>query len=346
MTNTVNTQDLDTVNGIDVTTSAFQINTVPAIDITTSAFQAPSIGVVDLTQSLFQAEYVPPQDLTGPLYQLPEGTTDQMYAKVIPLDVSRLTTGPGGKGAFDVIMASLAAQLLGEYNNNRITGGEYTKAYIELTQSALQMAVQFVLGSDQAFWAAQTAQIAAITGRIQMESARFNYQNTAPIAAANARVELEAARYNTQNTLPIQSASARIAMETGRYSYQNLLSAQAVKATLDMESSRFTYQNILPAQFAMVAEQGNQARAQTSNTRLDGSAVVGVMGAQEALYEQQIVSYKRDAEVKAAKLFSDTWITQATIVDGLPVPPCFSNDSINEAFTVIMANNGFGTPEA
>jgi len=222
-----------------------------------------------------------PVDITSSLFQLPELGTDTMYAAVQPMNISRVTTGSvGGTGAFDQLMAGMKAQLKHEYENNRITGAEYTKAFTDLTAAAMQTAVQFVLGADASFWSSQTAQIQAITGRIAMETARF------------------------------------------------------------------TYQNILPAQFALVAEQGDAQRAQTSDTRLDGVPIAGVMGAQEALYKQQIISYQRDAEVKAAKIFTDAWITQKTIDDGLLPPNGFTNDSVNLVLTSIMSNNGFGAPVA
>jgi hypothetical protein len=48
-------------------------------------------------------------------------------------------------------------------------------------------------------------------------------------------------------------------------------------------------------------------------SRTDGALIVGSIGKQKALYDQQITSYKRDAEHKATKLFTDTWITQKTL---------------------------------
>ena len=227
---------------------------------------------VNITDAVAIAEV----DITSAIFQLPTTVSDQMYAKVNPPNITNLTTGTVlGTGVFDIMMASVKAQLREEYECNRITGGEYAKAFIELTSAALQNAVQYSLTADTSFWQAQTAQVQAITGRIQMENARFTYQNT------------------------------------------------------------------LPAQFAQIVEQGNQSRAQTSDTRLDGIPVAGVMGAQESLYKQQVTSYQRDAEVKAAKIFSDSWITQKTIDSGLLPPQAFTNDSVNNILACIMTNNGF-----
>lgn len=243
-------------------------------------------------------------DITLPIYNIPEDTSSAMYAVLTPVVISEVTTGAvGGTGAFDQLMAGVKAHLDTEFENGRITGSEYTKAYIETSQIAMQTALQFVLGKDQAFWAAQTAQIQAVTARIAMEAARFNYLNLLPLQEAGLVTQNATAAYGLANTLPAQLAN-------------------------------------LQEQLVLLTQQAEVQRAQTSNTLLDGvTPVGGVMGSQEALYNQQITSYKRDAECKAAKIFSDSWITQKTIDSGLTAPTCFTNDSVNEVLAVVMGNN-------
>jgi hypothetical protein len=251
-------------------------------------------------------------DITSAEFQVPVSAVapvSQMYASVAPVDITALTTGViNGTGAFDLIMAAVSAQLLNEFNNNRITGGEYTKAYIEATQAALQTALQFVLGANQAFWQAQNQQIAAVTGMVSLETARYNYDTTLPLETNTLSIQSSAAAFNLANTLPAQLTN-------------------------------------IEAQFTLITNQSEVQHAQVSDFRLDGlTPITGVMGSQEALYKQQIISYQRDAEVKAAKIFSDTWITQKTIDSGLLAPNCFDNNTTNQIMAVIMANNTFGTP--
>lgn len=221
-------------------------------------------------------------DISSAQFQVPVSASSNpvspLYAPVKTVDVTTLTSGAtDGTGIFDKLMQGVAAQLQGEFEAGRITGGDYTKAYIELTQAALANSVQFALGSQQAFWSAQTAQIQAMTGMIQVETARY------------------------------------------------------------------TYQNILPMQASLVTEQANAQRGQTSDTRLDGTSIAGVMGTQKSLYGQQIISYQRDAECKAAKFFTDAWITQKTIDDGLVPPNGFTNTTVNTVLNKIMQANNFGT---
>lgn len=59
------------------------------------------------------------------------------------------------------------------------------------------------------------------------------------------------------------------------------------------------------------------------------------------LYKQQIISYQRDAEVKAARVFTDAWITMKTIDEGLKAPNGFTNERIDDVLAKIRDENGF-----
>lgn len=144
---------------------------------------------------------VPPislADLDDSIFQLPESLTNY---DIVPLNNAALTTGTvGGDGTFDVVMGSISAHLKAEYDKNRITGAEYTQAYIALTQAALQASVQFLLGRDQAFWMAQKAQVDAIKARVDLEIARLQYGYLVPAQIALLQEQMEAARAQTLNT--------------------------------------------------------------------------------------------------------------------------------------------------
>lgn len=59
------------------------------------------------------------------------------------------------------------------------------------------------------------------------------------------------------------------------------------------------------------------------------------------LYEQQITSYQRDAEVKAARIFTDAWITMKTIDEGIEPPDGFTNARIDDVLKTLRDANGF-----
>jgi len=96
------------------------------------------------------ATFVTPTiSLGDELLQVPVELTDPMYAKVVGPKVADITSqAVGGTGVFDVMMSTLSAHIKSEYQANRITGAEYAKSYVALTQLAMGSAVQFVLAKE------------------------------------------------------------------------------------------------------------------------------------------------------------------------------------------------------
>lgn len=87
---------------------------------------------------------------------------------------------------------------------------------------------------------------------------------------------------------------------------------------------------------ALIAQKVKTEKAQIQDT-VDGEVVVGVTGAQTALYKQQKEGFIRDAEQKALKIISDTWITRKTVDDGTPLPTGFDTGAV-DAFTRKVAD--------
>lgn len=259
---------------------------------------------------------IPEVDFTKPEFQLPFDPDGPLYAAVPQITINDLTTRViGGAGVFDSLMDAFKAHLREEMDKNRITGAEYTKAYIALSESAMSQSVAFLLGKDQAFWQAQTAQFQAITARVEMESSKIR-------AAA---IQLEALNTKANFALTkMKIASEEIGVCTAKYNLETMLPQQLKNLTVQED---------------LLTEQMEAQRGQTSDTRTDALPVRGVMGKQKDLYAQQITSYQRDSEVKAGKLFTDAWITMKSIDEGLLPPSGFSNASIDTVLTALKTNN-------
>lgn len=258
---------------------------------------------------------IPDVDLDAPEFQLPPvGSIGDPVTKLTNAD---LTTGQvNGAGTFDQIMVGLAAQLKEQFDKGRITGEQYAKAYTTLTEGAMSNAVQFLLGRDQSYWQAITAQLQAQVAQAQVITARVELET--------AKVKLQALRYET---LTQQAAYALTKMK---------LATESVGYC----AAQYSLDNILPAQKLLITEQSEAQRAQTLDTRLDGvTPVTGQIGKQKDLYSQQITSYKRDSEVKAAKLFTDAWITMKTIDEGLLPPTNFANASLDTILATLKSVN-------
>lgn len=253
---------------------------------------------------------LPDIDMSGPEWDIPGGDDSPIFGAITKITNESLTTREvGGSGTFDALMESAHNHLKAEFKANRITGGEYTKAYIAMMESCMSNAVQFLLGRDQAYWAAAMAQIQAVTARVQLATTKAQFV-LAKIQALSAKSEYALTKM-------------KIATESETYC-----------------AALFNASQMLPQQLKLITEQTEAQRAQTLDTRTDGAAVKGSVGKQKELYSQQITSYQRDAEVKASKLFTDAWITQKTIDEGLNPPNGFTNASIDTILTKLKSNNG------
>lgn len=274
---------------------------------------------------------IPQIDINGPNFQIPGGTDSALYHQVSKLTNDDLTSGTlEGAGTFDALMRGFKVHLKEEYNQSRITGAEYTKAYTALVESAMGQGVQYLLGRDASFWQGVSAQIQAITAKLQLETARVRHA-TAQLEALNQ----EATFALTKMRLANESMQYCIS----KFNLEQMLPAQ--KTGQDIANSTATYNRdeILPRQRDLLREQIEVQRAQTLDSRTDGTLIVGAVGKQKDLYSQQITSYQRDSELKAAKLFSDAWTVQKTVDEGFVAPPNFQNPSLDTVLGHIRTNN-------
>lgn len=266
----------------------------------------------DLMNSLLTGEVfaTPTVNLDDPAFNFPNGVGNPLYNIIPKLTNEDLTTRVvGGTGTYDAIMASQAAHLKVEFNQGRITGGEYTKAYVALAQAAAGQAIQFLLGKDQAYWAAVVSQGQALVAKVQLETVK------AQLAIAQAELK------NQRVTFAVNKV--RLANEDAQFGI-----------------AKYNLEHILPAQKILVKEQGEAQRAQTLDTRSDGAVVAGSVKSQKDLYAQQITSYKRSSEINAAKVFTDAWVADSAIQDSPIVPAAFTGANISEVLTAIKTLNG------
>ena len=194
------------------------------------------------------------------------------------LDNDALTTiAIDGTGTFDVLMQAFELHLQREYVAGRITGDQYTKAYVAMTTAAMSNAVQFLMGRDNAYW----------------------------------------------NNVLVKN---QVDSEKGRLAQLKLQLA------------------VLDEQYCLVKEQVEAKRAETLDTRTDGiTPIAGSVGKQKDLYTQQIDSYQKDATYKVAKLYSDAFIAQKTLDEGLLAPNEYTNAEVDQVLAHARSNVGIPT---
>ena len=148
--------------------------------------------------------------------------------------------------------------------------------------------------------------------------------------------------YLGQMTAVLQQSVAFLVQRDAIYLNNLLTQAQIDKANKELALLDKQIE-LIEAQIAsqesnntLIAQKVKTEKAQIQDT-VDGEAVVGVTGAQTALYKQQKEGFIRDAEQKALKIISDTWITRKTVDDGTPLPTGFDTGAV-DAFTRKVAD--------
>ena len=145
---------------------------------------------------------VPDIDYSSDEYKIPGGTDSSLYNVLVPISVDQLTEKRvDGNGIFDTLMSALSAQLKFEFNENRITGSEYTKAYIAGVEVCMATALQFLLGKDAAYWEAIKSQAEAITAKLALQTAKYQTE------AARYQVELIKEQTETQRAQTLETRS-------------------------------------------------------------------------------------------------------------------------------------------
>jgi hypothetical protein len=281
---------------------------------------------------------IPTIDFSGSEYTIPGDINSDAYDVLVRLSDSDLTTGAiNGTGAFDKLMVGVAAQLQGEYDAGRITGVEYTKAYIALTGSALSSSLQYLLSRDAAYWQAVQAQAASVTARVQLATAkiqnaaaqleamnvRANYALT-KLKLASMDIEYATSKYNLDNILPaqnvlladqhnqnIQQISNLVTEQDNMIKQGTLVDSQKLGQDGQNATSAYNLENLLPSQLA-------QTNAQTSLLSYDLTAVkpveVANLNKQGTLLDSQKLGQDKQNDTAAYNL-STILVKQAGLLD-------------------------------
>lgn len=226
---------------------------------------------------------VPKVDFNDPAFQIPEDLADALQKVPDALTLDLLTECKlDGAGAFDKIMISLKLHLQQEYEEQRITGAEYAKVYVAMMQYALQYAVQFLLGKDNAYYTALNIQAQALTANLDAYTAKVR------LAIAQSQAHLSKAQYANE-----------------------VLKLSTVDKQTDLIMAQTETQE---KQKDLLIEQTEQAHAQVSDTRIDGTTpVTGYTGNQNKLLQQQVQAFKNDTVIKGTKIFTDSFATQLSM---------------------------------
>lgn len=144
--------------------------------------------------------------------------------------------------------------------------------------------------------------------------------------------------YQTANILVAQNDGLTKDNAIKDYQLSDVLTAQVANMVEDTQAKAYQRTFILPATLDNLNEQIEGSRAKTLDTRRDGTTVTGSVGVQKDLQNEQITSYKRDAETKMVKLVIDTWMLQRSTDEGLAPPTSLNDSALNALIGGLRTN--------
>ena len=203
-----------------------------------------------------------------------------------------------------------------EFTNREIQPIERDLQNFNLTQTKV---------TEHAISAYQLNSLLPVT--LGQEQHKLNFQMPAQTAMINEQKE-------SQRAQTLDTRSDNLTPVSG------LLGKQKDGIVIDNTSKQYQLDNTLPIQLDLVKEQRESERAKTTDTRTDGTIIIGSVGKQKELYTQQIDSFVKDAKHKTAKMYLDGWITQKTLDEGLTAPTELQNTTVNSVMSGIRTANG------
>lgn len=214
-----------------------------------------------------------------------------------------------GDGVFDRLMRATSLHLKDELDGGRIRATEYATVYTTSIAAVMQQSVAFLLEREKAFYSAELIKQQALTEQRQQKVLDQQLQN---LIAEEDLIKNNIAKTNA---------------EIG------LVNAQRCK-TVDEAT-------LIRAQLPKVEAESNLLRQKTATelAQIDGTDVLelSVIGRQLSLYRAQTLGFKRDAEHKAARVFTDAVAVRDGIEDGSTWGVhSLNNDNLNTAITTLL----------
>lgn len=268
----------------------------------------------------------------------------------VTLDITKLTECTlEGSGVLDKLLHTARVHLQDEFQQGRITGKEYSNAYIAIYDRMVQSAIAYTLAADKAPYEiaqleAQTAllseqrkhveeetryKLPAEIQQIQAQTDLINYQKAELLPAQAAltvqqKTNLEADGLNIPKQGELIDAQVIATLREGDLKEKQILLAEKEVLLRDKELSIKEQQLLLAAkELLLKAEEIEVAKTQsalyaqkviTERAQVDKSVVGAgsVIDTNNKLLNAQADAYEKEQVIKAVKLAMDTFITGYT----------------------------------
>lgn len=222
----------------------------------------------------------PEIDLSDSKYSFTPDPSSVLYREPEDITIDKLTEiSLDGDGIFDKMMRAVDLHINREFKDNRITGDQYAKVYVEVMLGVLNNATQFLLTKDQNRWQSIQAQMQARITEIQATSALIDLER---VKLEAAKLTFEMATSKTQYALTkinVANAQAQHCLIAAQTEKENYVNENILPITLAQEQNKLSV--TIPLQNDLIQEQIEKERAQTLDTRSDGmTPIAGIIGQQ------------------------------------------------------------------
>ena len=253
----------------------------------------------------------------------------------VTLDITKLTECTlEGSGVLDKLLLTARVHLQDEFQQGRITGKEYSNAYIAIYDRMVQSAIAYTLAAEKAPY--EIAQLEAQTALTEEQRKQIEEETRYRLPAEIQQIQAQTALTTQQKTnlaaeglnIPKQGAliDAQViaTLREGELKEKQILLAEKELLLRDKELSIKEQQLLLTAEELLLkAEEIEVAKAQgelytqkviTEKAQVDNSVVGAgsVIDTNNKLLNAQADAYEKEQVIKAVKLAMDTFITGYT----------------------------------
>lgn len=228
----------------------------------------------------------------------------------VTLDITKLTECTlEGSGVLDKLLHTARVHLQDEFQQGRITGKEYSNAYIAIYDRMVQSAIAYTLAAEKAPY--EIAQLEAQTALTEEQRKQVEEETRYRLPAEIQQIQAQTALINYQKAelLPAQTANQRKQTELLDYDLTQIKPHELALKQKQAEIAEFELLNKLPAELAQLSAQTTLITQQKVNLTAEALNIP----------KQGLVL---DGQI--SKLNADTQLTnqQKTnlVADGLNIP--------------------------
>jgi len=229
-----------------------------------------------------------------------------------------------GNGIYDVFMKAHLDAIHQEYAKQRIKGSEYSKVYLGGMQAAMQNAVGFALGKDEASSKAELAKYAIEKAKADVEL----------VSNQVCKVQKEIELLNAQRELLAAQTWAEIAKTDNNINtrMEELLGINGAPDYTFGTDNVLQAVSVLGSQVELAKQKTVTELAQTNAAAAEDSSLIGK---KKLVHQRQADGFLRNAEVAVGKMYADSYAVATSALDLPPNVPEFNDLGIDAAMEYV-----------